>query len=129
MLVEVAAAIIRQKGCYLIAQRKRDALFGDLWEFPGGKRRTGESLADCLRRELKEEMGVEVTIHNLVHEALYPYPHSTVILYFYNCSIRAGEVKPLACQEFRWVPPRELPMYSFPPANNPLINELICLQD
>ncbi|MGH7274146.1 MAG: (deoxy)nucleoside triphosphate pyrophosphohydrolase [Nitrospiria bacterium] len=127
MLVEVAAAIIRQKGCYLIAKRKRDALFGDLWEFPGGKRRTGESLADCLRRELKEEMGVEVIIHNLVHEVLYPYPHSVVILYFYNCSIRGGEVKPLACQEFRWVPPRELPMYSFPPANNPLISELICL--
>ena len=127
MLVEVAAAIIRQKGCYLIAKRKRKALFGDLWEFPGGKRKACESLEECLRRELKEEMGVEVVIHNLVHEVLYPYPHSVVILYFYNCSISVGEVKPLACQEFRWVPPRELPMYSFPPANNPLINELICL--
>lgn len=123
--MEVTAAIIRRKGCYLIAKRKRDAVFGDLWEFPGGKRRTGESLEDCLQREMKEEIGVDVGIHDLLLEVLYPYPHITLILYFYKCSIRSGKIRPLASQELRWVPPEKLRMYKFPPANTPLLGELI----
>lgn len=125
MLVQVAAAIIRRNGRYLIAKRKQGVLFGGLWEFPGGKRSDGESLEECLRREIREELGVEVAVRELYHEALYPYPESTTIIYFYNCSIRAGRIKPLGCQEFRWVPSYELPTYSFPPANVPLIIELM----
>jgi len=127
VIVEVAAGIIRQDGCYLIAKRKCDVMFAGLWEFPGGKRNPGESLENCLRRELKEELGVTVAVHDLVHEILSPYTHGSLILYFYNCSILEGELKPLGCQEFRWVLPEELPKYSFPPANTPLIHELIHL--
>ena len=127
-VMEVAAGIIRREGYYLIAKRKRDVMFAERWEFPGGKRNPGESLENCLRRELKEELGVTVAVHHLMHEVLCPYSHGPLILYFYNCSILEGELRPLGCQEFRWVPPEELPKYSFPPANTPIVIELACLQ-
>ncbi len=125
MLVQVAAGIIRRNGRYLIARRKMGSTYEGFWEFPGGKRSAGESLEDCLKREIREELGVDVSVKNLVHEALYPYPDSTTIIYFYNCTIRTGKIKPLGCQEFRWVTPFELPTFSFPPANVPLIIELM----
>ncbi len=125
MAVEVAAAIIRQSGRYLITKRNHDVMFGGLWEFPGGKRLPGETLEDCLRREMKEELGIDVAVQDLFCEAIYPYSHTTLALYFYNCAIRGGEIKPLGCQDFHWVTPEELPHYSFPPANSPLICELV----
>ena len=127
MIVEVAAGIVRQEGCYLITKRKRDVMFAELWEFPGGKRNPEESLENCLQRELKEELGVTVAVHDLVHEVLSPHAQGSLILYFYRCSILEGKLQPLGCQEFRWVLPEELSRYSFPPANNPLINQLIHL--
>jgi mutator protein MutT len=124
-VVEVAAGIIRREAYYLITKRKGGVMLAGLWEFPGGKRKPQESLENCLRRELKEELGVDVAVHDWVHEVLYPCSHGILILYFYNCSILEGELRPLGCQEFRWVTPKELTRYSFPPANIPLIHELI----
>lgn len=125
MAVEVAAAIIRQNGRYLITKRNHDVMFGGVWEFPGGKRLPGETLEDCLQREMMEELGVDIVVQDRFCEAIYPYSHGPVVLYFYNCSIRGGEIKPLGCQDFHWVPPEELTHYSFPPANSPLICELV----
>jgi mutator protein MutT len=127
VIVEVAAGIVKQNGCYLIAKRKRDVMFAGLWEFPGGKRNPEESLESCLQRELQEELGVTVAVDDLVYEALFPHGQGSLILYFYNCSILEGELRPLGCQEFRWVLPEELPHYSFPPANLPLIDQLVHL--
>jgi 8-oxo-dGTP diphosphatase len=124
LAVEVAAAIIRQEGRYLITKRNHDVMFGGLWEFPGGKRLSGETPEDCVRREMKEELGVEVAVQGLFCEVIYPYTHSPLVLHFYNCSIQGGEIKPLGCQDYRWVPPEELAHYSFPPANSPIISEL-----
>jgi mutator protein MutT len=126
LAVEVAAAIIRQDGRYLITKRNHDVMFGGLWELPGGKRLPGETLEDCLRREIKEELGINVAVQDLFCEAIYPYSHghTTLVLYFYNCSIQTGEIQPLGCQGFRWVTREELPHYSFPPANSPLLCEL-----
>lgn len=124
-MLRVAAAVIRQEGLYLVARRKVDAVLGGLWEFPGGKCRDGESLEDCLRREIKEELGVKVKINERVGEILYPYPHGTVILYFYRCRIVSGRPQPLGCQELQWVRPQELEDFSFPPANLPLIHYLL----
>lgn len=121
----MSAAIIFKEGRYLITRRSKESLLGDLWEFPGGKRQAEESYEECLRREIREELGIEVAVHDLFCEVLYPYPHSTVILYFYRCSIQAGEIQPLGCQEFRWVTPQALTEYAFPPTNVPIIGELI----
>ncbi|TLY30105.1 MAG: NUDIX domain-containing protein, partial [Nitrospirae bacterium] len=61
MTIQVAAGLILHEGRYLIAQRKVGVHLGGLWEFPGGKCEPGESLEDCLRRELREELGIEIT--------------------------------------------------------------------
>jgi mutator protein MutT len=77
---------------------------------------------------MKEELGVEVAVQDLFCEVLYPYPHHALILYFYRCSIQSGEIRPLGCQEFKWVPAHELSEYTFPPANLPLVTELMALK-
>ena len=131
-VTQVAAAVIRHKDRYLIGRRSEESVLGGLWEFPGGKCAPGEEIEDCLRRELEEELGEKlgraVTVGQPVCEVLYPYPHGTVLLYFYNCSLEAAPEsdapKPLGGREFRWVRPQELPDYPFPPANQLLIQQL-----
>jgi len=123
-VVQVAAGLIVREGRYLIARRKAGTHLGGLWEFPGGKREPGESLEDCLRRELREELGVDVT--QLVHVRVirHDYRGKTVELHFFRCTISRGEASALDCEEVRWVTPSELSDYEFPPADRPLIEAL-----
>jgi putative oxidoreductase len=88
--VDVAAALIEQDGRYLIARRRDDAVLGGFWEFPGGKRRTGESLQACLVREVREELGVEVTVGELWERVVHAYPHATVALYVFQGILVGG---------------------------------------
>jgi len=122
--IAVAAAIIVRRGRYLIAQRRADAALGGLWEFPGGKCRVGETMEQCLEREILEELGVRVTVRSLERRLRHAYDHGLIDLHFYRCDLAEGEPAPLGCQALRWVAPDELPAYAFPPANRPLIDEL-----
>lgn len=122
--IQVAAALIVREGCYLITRRKAGAHLGGLWEFPGGKREPGESLEDCLHRELREELGVEITEpvpFRVIHHA---YPEKTVELHFFRCSIKDGQPRPLGCDEMRWLPAAELTQMPLPPADRPLVEAL-----
>lgn len=123
-VVQVAAGLISRDGCYLIARRKAEVHLGGLWEFPGGKREAGESLKACLRRELREELGVEVTPPVLFRIIRHDYPEKTVELHFFHCSIAAGEARALGCDEVRWVAVGELASFDFPPPDRPLIEAL-----
>jgi len=122
--LRVAAGLIVQNGRYLIAKRKVDTHLGGLWEFPGGKREAGESLETCLKRELQEELGIEVASPTLFRIIRHDYPEKTVELHFFQCTIERGKVQALDCAEFRWVAPKDLPAYEFPPADRPLIEAL-----
>jgi mutator protein MutT len=113
-----------QDGRYLIARRKPDTHLGGLWEFPGGKREPGETLEDCLRRELREELGVEVTAPIRFRVVRHEYPEKTVELHFFLCSIHAGRARALGCEDLRWVAPDELTDFEFPPADRTLIEVL-----
>ncbi len=124
-VVEVAAALIEHNGRYLIARRRDDAALGGFWEFPGGKRKSGESLEACLQREVREEVGVEVAIVSPCDRGVHAYPHATVDIRFYRCVLTAGEPRALGCAELRWVAPHELAEVRFPPANAALIRRLI----
>ena len=124
-VVDVAAALIEQGGRYLIARRRDDAALGGFWEFPGGKRKSGESLEACLQREVREEVGVEVAIVSPCDRGIHIYPHATVDIRFYRCALIAGEPRALGCEELRWVAPYELTEFRFPPANTVLIQRLI----
>lgn len=124
-VIEVAAGIIQQEGRILIARRLKDAHLPDLWEFPGGKQNPGETLPECLRREIGEELGLEVEVGPKLKMIEHAYPDRTVRLHFYRCTVLQGIPKALAHQAFQWVLPSELTDFKFPEANRPLILELL----
>lgn len=122
--IVVAAAIIWQKDRILLSRRKPESYLGGLWEFPGGKKEFGETLEDCLRREVKEELGVEISEPVWFHALHYQYPEKMVELYFYTCSIILGIPQALECAEIAWVHKHDLISYEFPPADIPVIHKI-----
>jgi 8-oxo-dGTP diphosphatase len=122
--VQVAAAIIVRGDRYLITRRKTGTHLAGFWEFPGGKREAGESLADCLRREVREELGIEVTEPVPFHTVRHDYPEKSVELHFFRCSIKAGGTEPLGCDDLKWVTAKELTLFEFAPADRGLIEIL-----
>ena len=123
-IIEVAAALIFRSGKLLIAQRHAEAHLGGLWEFPGGKREPAESFEDCLRRELREELGIEVEIGQLVQALTHEYPEKTVHLRFFRCRWLQHEPLPLGCADLKWVQPFELKTHAFPAADTRLLGLL-----
>jgi len=122
--VEVAAALIARNGRYLITRRRGGQHLPGYWEFPGGKRRPGESLEACLRRELHEELAVEVEVGEEVLAVAHPYPERRVRLHFFRCRLASSRVRPQEGQRYRWVRPGELATLPFPPADAALIRAL-----
>jgi mutator protein MutT len=123
-VLEVAAGLIFRDGKLLIAQRYQDAHVGGLWEFPGGKRECDESFEQCLRRELKEELGIDVDVRELVETITHQYSDRTVQLNFYRCRLTDGEPKALGCPAFAWVSREELKNFQFPAADSRLLEKL-----
>ena len=123
--IQVAAALIAREGRYLITRRKADVHLGGLWEFPGGKREAGESLEDCLRREILEELGVEITELVPFQVLRHEYPEKAVELHFFRCSILSGVPRPLGCDDLQWVAPNDLSKFPLPPADRPLVDLLL----
>lgn len=123
-VVEVAAGLIFRQGRLLITQRHPDAHLGGLWEFPGGKRETSETYEQALRRELVEELGVEVAVGRLIRAVTHAYPRKTVHLRFFQCRLVAGEPRPIDCHDLKWVAPDELADHEFPAADSGLLEKL-----
>jgi mutator protein MutT len=123
-VVEVAAGLIFRGGLLLIAQRRLGSHLGGLWEFPGGKREDGESFESCLKRELLEELAVEVQPQQLLLSLTHVYPEKTVHLQFYRCICLKGEPQPVGCQALAWVAPNDLVNYAFPAADQRLLQLL-----
>ena len=125
LVVEVAAALIRDDvGRYLITQRRRGSHLAGLWEFPGGKVEAGETPAACLRRELIEELSATFTVGALVETVRWEYPDRTVVLHFFDCRLKSGEITPREQQVMAWVEPERLAEHDFPPADRELIERL-----
>ena len=120
----MAAGLIFRDGKLLITQRKAGSHLAGLWEFPGGKREPGESWDHCLRRELREELAIEVGVGPLFSEVTHAYPEKTVHLRFFVCSLIAGEPQPIDCAAVAWVTAEELTHYQFPAADAVLLEAL-----
>lgn len=103
-----AAATIRTDGRVLVAQRNTDDMLGGLWEFPGGKREDDETLPECLVREMREELDVEVEVGELLTVVKHAYTHFRITLHAFRCRLVAGEPRCLDCAAFRWVTFAEL---------------------
>lgn len=123
--VEVAAALVQDaRGRYLIARRREGTHLAGLWEFPGGKREPGETLEECLRRELAEELSAEFSVGDKVETIRWAYPDKTVLLHFYRCRVERGTIVPREGQALEWVAPERLADYEFPAADLALLARL-----
>jgi len=124
-IVRVTAAILEQEGKILIAQRKsEDDLFGGLWEFPGGKIEEGETPEECMARELKEELNIEVEVGELITSNKHKYPHGIFELLAYAVKHISGVFILHDHDEIKWVTIDEMTNFEFPPADTPIINYL-----
>jgi A/G-specific adenine glycosylase len=107
----VTAAVIRQEDKVLITCRPPRGLLGGLWEFPGGKQQEGEDLKACLRREINEELGMEVEVGVELGEFKHAYTHFRVTLYAFHCRVLQGEPHLIEASDMRWVTLKELEQY------------------
>jgi 8-oxo-dGTP diphosphatase len=123
--IDVVAGVIRREdGRFLITQRLADDTLGGYWEFPGGKVDPGEELVAALRRELREELGVETEIGAEIQRVVHAYPDRDVRLYFYAARILAGEPQKLEVADLTWIAPEQFGDYQFPEADQPLLELL-----
>ena len=122
--IEVAAALVFRDARLLITRRSAGSHLAGLWEFPGGKREHGETFKHCLRRELREELGIEVTIVSLFADLLPHYPERTVRLKFFLCRWLRHEPRPIHCECLTWITRPQLSDYSFPAADARLLAQL-----
>lgn len=121
-LHEVVTGVIRRDGRYLLGKRPAEGLLGGLWEFPGGKVQPGETHAEALRRELREELGVEATPGKLIAAVSHAYTHFRVRLHVYACTIASGEPEARVHAELRWVSRADFDQYAFPTANRKFLD-------
>ena len=123
-VVEVAAGLVYREGRYLIARRNPGVHLAGFWEFPGGKREPGETLEECLGRELFEELGIRIDVPIPFQIIRHEYAEKTEELHFFHCRIETGYATAIDCAEIRWVWPHELGDFEFPPADHPIIEAL-----
>jgi len=121
--IEVTAAVIERDGAFLLTRRLDGTHLEGCWEFPGGKRHAGESLPECLGREIREELDAAIVVSNLILTTAHDYPERTVELHFFRCAL-VTEPRAVMGQEMRWVPREDLPGLALPPADDELVRML-----
>ena len=121
-MVEVVAALIREKNRFMICQRPAHKTRGLLWEFVGGKVELDETKEDALIRECLEELGVTVSIGNVFMEVIHEYPDITVHLTLFHATIIDGIPKKLEHHDIKWITPSEIDDYEFCPADTEILS-------
>ena len=121
---EVVCGIIFRRNRVLITRRPPDSYYGGFWEFPGGKMEAKESAQDCLKRELREELGIGISKIEFWKKLNYEYPDRKVKLQFFFCELANTIPRPIACSAIKWVRYNDLSGYTFPPADLTVIQEL-----
>jgi 8-oxo-dGTP diphosphatase len=124
----VAAAVIIREGRVLLTRRAEGQHLAGLWEFPGGKLEQGESPEEALARECREECGIEIAVSEILEVTHHRYPEKEVLLLFYRCELRSGEVKHLQVADHAWVAPADLRDYPLPPADEGVVSRIQALE-
>jgi mutator protein MutT len=123
-IIQVAAGLVFDRGRLLITQRRSGDHLGGLWEFPGGKVELGETFEQCLARELREELGIEVRVGGELEDLTHAYAEKTVRLKFFKCALESGVPRALHCEALAWITRLDLSSYEFPAADARLIQKL-----
>ena len=117
----VAAGLIRKGDELLIAQRPAEGMLGGLWEFPGGKQEPGESLPECLVREIREELGIEIEVDERLTSVDHAYSHFSITLHAFAARYVRGTPQALGCADWRWVAPEALDDFALPRADRLIV--------
>lgn len=121
---DVTAAIILINDRVLIAQRAPKERLAGKWEFPGGKVEIGETLQECLKREIREEFDVSIEVMGLFGESIYEYEIGRIKLIAFWCKWISGDFNLKVHSRIEWVDTNELDLYDFAPADIPLMRKL-----
>lgn len=121
---EVTAAIIVKDDLILIAQRGKDEKEEGMWEFPGGKIEIGETEEQCLKREIKEELDIEIEVGDFLGESIYDYSHGQIKLLGYFAQFISGDITLTVHSAIRWVAIEDIDKFNFAPADKPLVKKL-----
>lgn len=124
-MIDVTAGLIFRNGRLLLTQRPQGKQYAGFWEMPGGKRKLGETLSDCLVRELQEELRITVHVHQLLKIYVHDQQPVSLKLHFFLCSLDANQEPSLVeCADLRWVDFEELSQYQVPPADRAMLEDL-----
>lgn len=121
--IVVTAAVVEREGYFLVTRRLKGTHLAGTWEFPGGKCDPGESLHDCMQRELLEELAARCRVGDEVFTISHQYDDRIVELHFFACTL-LDEPRPQLGQQMQWVPRAQLRSLDFPPADAELIEKL-----
>ena len=116
--------VFNKSGELLIAQRLESSSMGGMWEFPGGKKKSDESIEETILREIEEEVGICVKTGVKLLSFEHSYTNKKLYFTVYICELISGNPKPLASQKMLWVSPEKLIDYPFPAANTKIISKL-----
>lgn len=128
-LIRVVAAVISDRGRYLITQRRPTAALPLLWEFPGGRVEEGETDEAALRREIRHRLDVDLEVGERIAFTHHPYQSYSVDFYLYGGKIKEGEPRARAVQAFKWVKSNEFDDHPFTPADEASMSQLLGLNE
>lgn len=123
--IDVSAGIIlNENKNILIGKRRNPEKLANKWEFPGGKIEPGETPEKCLRREIKEEFGIEIKVKNKIGEIYHEYEFENIKFHVFFAKWENGKLKPTDHKEIKWIFQDELRDYDFTPADIKIINKI-----
>ncbi len=118
------AVIVNNQGQILIDRRLPQGTMAGMWEFPGGKIEPGETVEECIEREIQEELGIVIEVREHLITIDHTYAHLRVTLTVHRCHHLTGIPQPIECAEIRWVNLADLDQFNFPEANFQIIAAL-----
>ncbi|WP_186757249.1 (deoxy)nucleoside triphosphate pyrophosphohydrolase [Echinicola salinicaeni] len=124
-MLKVTCAIIVQDGLVLAVQRSKKMQMPQKWEFPGGKLEDGESEQECLIREIKEELHLDIMLGEKLPEVIHKYPDFKICLIPFIASIQSGELYLAEHQAYHWLPKAKLLELDWAEADVPVVKEFL----